>query len=199
MCGNILCSIKVRNFYSVSISGYHIAEAELPIRFRNWHLLVQWFSFVEYYLLVACTYDDFCRIYLFSFQWHWPWICCDWPCCPKNLGKRMKYLYKGNDRSRNKNPSKLRKKFARAGNWFNDIRHCKALYAIYDNCNSLHQYTMKPSPHPEESVRRAMAIQLIINKELGFGKKWKSIYRVLYYWRIDGFGRRNGLCWVWPN
>ncbi|MFN8282725.1 MAG: methylmalonyl-CoA mutase family protein [Chitinophagales bacterium] len=167
---------KVRNFYSVSISGYHIAEAGANPISQLAFTLSNGFSFVEYYLSRGMHIDDFAPNLSFFFSNGIdPEYAVIGRVARKIWAKAMKYLYKGNDRSQ-----KLKYHIQTSGRSlhaqeidFNDIRTTlQALYAIYDNCNSLHTnaYDEAITTPTEESVRRAMAIQLIINKELGLAK-----------------------------
>ncbi len=167
---------KVRNFYSVSISGYHIAEAGANPISQLAFTLANGFSFVEYYLSRGMHIDDFAPNLSFFFSNGIdPEYAVIGRVARKIWAKAMKYLYKGNDRSQ-----KLKYHIQTSGRSlhaqeidFNDIRTTlQALYAIYDNCNSLHTnaYDEAITTPTEESVRRAMAIQLIINKELGLAK-----------------------------
>jgi methylmalonyl-CoA mutase len=167
---------KVRNFYSVSISGYHIAEAGANPISQLAFTLSNGFSFVEYYLSRGMHIDDFAPNLSFFFSNGVdPEYAVIGRVARKIWAKAMKYLYKGNDRSQ-----KLKYHIQTSGRSlhaqeidFNDIRTTlQALYAIYDNCNSLHTnaYDEAITTPTEESVRRAMAIQLIINKELGLAK-----------------------------
>ncbi len=167
---------KVRNFYSVSISGYHIAEAGANPISQLAFTLSNGFSFVEYYLSRGMHIDDFAPNLSFFFSNGIdPEYAVIGRVARRIWAKAMKYLYKGNDRSQ-----KLKYHIQTSGRSlhaqeidFNDIRTTlQALYAIYDNCNSLHTnaYDEAITTPTEESVRRAMAIQLIINKELGLAK-----------------------------
>ena len=167
---------KVRNFYSVSISGYHIAEAGANPISQLAFTLSNGFSFVEYYLSRGMHIDDFAPNLSFFFSNGVdPEYAVIGRVARRIWAKAMKYLYKGNDRSQ-----KLKYHIQTSGRSlhaqeidFNDIRTTlQALYAIYDNCNSLHTnaYDEAITTPTEESVRRAMAIQLIINKELGLTK-----------------------------
>lgn len=167
---------KVRNFYSVSISGYHIAEAGANPISQLAFTLANGFSFIEYYLSRGMHIDDFAPNLSFFFS---NGIDAEYAVigrvARKIWAKAIKYLYKGNERSQ-----KLKYHIQTSGRSlhaqeidFNDIRTTlQALYAIYDNCNSLHTnaYDEAITTPTEESVRRAMAIQLIINKELGLTK-----------------------------
>ena len=172
---------KVRNFYSVSISGYHIAEAGANPISQLAFTLANGFSFVEYYLSRGMHIDDFAPNLSFFFSNGVdPEYAVIGRVARKIWAKAMKYLYKGNERSQ-----KLKYHIQTSGRSlhaqeidFNDIRTTlQALYAIYDNCNSLHTnaYDEAITTPTEESVRRAMAIQLIINKELGLAKNENPI------------------------
>lgn len=167
---------KIQNFYSVSISGYHIAEAGANPISQLAFTLANGFTYVEYYLSRGMNIDDFAPNLSFFFSngedaeyavigrvarliW----------------AKAIKLKYGGNDRSQ-----KLKYHIQTSGRSlhaqeidFNDIRTTlQALYAIYDNCNSLHTnaYDEAITTPTEESVRRAIAIQMIINHELGLAK-----------------------------
>ena len=167
---------KVRNFYSVSISGYHIAEAGANPITQLAFTLSNGFTYVEYYLSRGMHIDDFAPNLSFFFS---NGMDAEYSVIGRVArriwAKAMKQLYKGNDRSQ-----KLKYHIQTSGRSlhaqeidFNDIRTTlQALYAIYDNCNSLHTnaYDEAITTPTEESVRRAMAIQLIINRELGTAK-----------------------------
>ncbi len=167
---------KVRNFYSVSISGYHIAEAGANPITQLALTLSNGFTFVEYYLSRGMKIDDFAPNLSFFFSNGMdPEYAVLGRVARRIWAKAMKYKYHGNDRSQ-----KLKYHIQTSGRSlhaqeiaFNDIRTTlPALYAIYDNCNSLHTnaYDEAITTPTEESVRRAMAIQLIINHELGLAK-----------------------------
>ena len=167
---------KVRNFYSVSISGYHIAEAGANPITQLAFTLANGFTYVEYYLSRGMNIDDFAPNLSFFFS---NGMDAEYSVIGRVArriwAKAMKIKYKGNDRSQ-----KLKYHIQTSGRSlhaqeidFNDIRTTlQALYAIYDNCNSLHTnaYDEAITTPTEESVRRAMAIQLIINRELGTAK-----------------------------
>lgn len=166
----------VRNFYSVSISGYHIAEAGANPISQLAFTLSNGFTFVEYYLSRGMHIDDFAPNLSFFFSNGIdPEYSVIGRVARRIWAKAIKYKYKGNDRSQ-----KLKYHIQTSGRSlhaqeidFNDIRTTlQALYAIYDNCNSLHTnaYDEAITTPTEESVRRAMAIQLIINRELGLAK-----------------------------
>jgi methylmalonyl-CoA mutase len=167
---------KVRNFYSVSISGYHIAEAGANPITQLAFTLANGFTYVEYYLSRGMTIDDFAPNLSFFFSNGMdPEYSVIGRVARRIWAKAMKHKYKANDRSQ-----KLKYHIQTSGRSlhaqeidFNDIRTTlQALYAIYDNCNSLHTnaYDEAITTPTEESVRRAMAIQLIINRELGSAK-----------------------------
>lgn len=164
---------SVRNFYSVSISGYHIAEAGANPITQLAFTLSNGFTYVEYYLSRGMHIDDFAPNLSFFFSNGMdPEYSVIGRVARRIWAKAMKYKYKGNERSQ-----KLKYHIQTSGRSlhaqeidFNDIRTTlQALYAIYDNCNSLHTnaYDEAVTTPTEESVRRAMAIQLIINRELG--------------------------------
>ncbi len=167
---------KVRNFYSVSISGYHIAEAGANPISQLAFTLANGFTYVEYYLSKGMKIDDFAPNLSFFFS---NGIDAEYAVlgrvARKIWAKAMKHKYGGNERSQ-----KLKYHIQTSGRSlhaqeisFNDIRTTlQALYAIYDNCNSLHTnaYDEAITTPTEESVRRAVAIQMIINHELGLAK-----------------------------
>lgn len=172
---------KVRNFYSVSISGYHIAEAGANPITQLAFTLANGFTYVEYYLSRGMHIDDFAPNLSFFFSNGMdPEYAVIGRVARLIWAKAIKYKYKGNDRSQ-----KLKYHIQTSGRSlhaqeidFNDIRTTlQALYAIYDNCNSLHTnaYDEAITTPTEESVRRAMAIQLIINRELGTAKNENPI------------------------
>jgi len=167
---------NIRNFYSVSISGYHIAEAGANPITQLAFTLSNGFTFVEYYLSRGLNIDDFAPNLSFFFSNGIdPEYAVIGRVARRIWSKAMKYKYNGNERSQ-----KLKYHIQTSGRSlhaqeisFNDIRTTlQALYAIYDNCNSLHTnaYDEAITTPTEESVRRAMAIQLIINHELGLAK-----------------------------
>ncbi len=167
---------NVRNFYSVSISGYHIAEAGANPITQLAFTLANGFTYVEYYLSRGMPIDDFAPNLSFFFS---NGIDQEYAVIGRVArriwAKAMKEKYGANARSQ-----MLKYHIQTSGRSlhaqeidFNDIRTTlQALYAIYDNCNSLHTnaYDEAITTPTEESVRRAMAIQLIINKELGLAK-----------------------------
>ena len=167
---------NVRNFYSVSISGYHIAEAGANPITQLALTLSNGFTFVEYYLSRGMNIDDFAPNLSFFFSNGIdPEYSVIGRVSRRIWAKAMKLKYGANERSQ-----MLKYHIQTSGRSlhaqeidFNDIRTTlQALYAIYDNCNSLHTnaYDEAITTPTEESVRRAMAIQLIINRELGLAK-----------------------------
>src|ERR1700745_1391362 len=167
---------NVRNFYSVSISGYHIAEAGANPISQLAFTIANGFTFVEYYLSRGMNIDDFAPNLSFFFSNGIdPEYSVIGRVARRIWAKAMKFKYGGNEHSQ-----MLKYHIQTSGRSlhaqeidFNDIRTTlQALYAIYDNCNSLHTnaYDEAITTPTEESVRRAMAIQLIINRELGTAK-----------------------------
>jgi methylmalonyl-CoA mutase len=172
---------KVRNFYSVSISGYHIAEAGANPISQLAFTLANGFTYVEYYLSRGMHIDDFAPNLSFFFSNGIdPEYAVIGRVARKIWSKALRDKYHANERSQ-----MLKYHIQTSGRSlhaqeidFNDIRTTlQALYAIYDNCNSLHTnaYDEAITTPTEESVRRAMAIQLIINKELGLSKNENPI------------------------
>ncbi len=172
---------KVRNFYSVSISGYHIAEAGANPITQLAFTLANGFTYVEYYLSRGMNINDFGPNLSFFFSNGIdPEYAVIGRVARRIWAKAMKLKYGADDRTQ-----KLKYHIQTSGRSlhaqeidFNDIRTTlQALYAIYDNCNSLHTnaYDEAITTPTEESVRRAMAIQLIINKELGLAKNENPI------------------------
>jgi methylmalonyl-CoA mutase len=167
---------QVRNFYSVSISGYHIAEAGANPISQLAFTLANGFTFVEYYLSRGMHIDDFAPnlSYFFSNGMD-PEYTVLGRVARRIWAKAMRFKYNAN-----KNSQRLKYHIQTSGRSlhaqeiaFNDIRTTlQALYAIYDNCNSLHTnaYDEAITTPTEESVRRAVAIQMIINHELGLAK-----------------------------
>jgi len=167
---------NVRNFYSVSISGYHIAEAGANPISQLAFTLANGFTYVESYLARGMHIDDFAPnlSFFFSNGMH-PEYSVIGRVARRIWAIAMKHKYGANERSQ-----KLKYHVQTSGRSlhaqemaFNDIRTTlQALIAIYDNCNSLHTnaYDEAITTPTEESVRRAMAIQLIINKEWGLAK-----------------------------
>ncbi len=167
---------NVRNFYSVSISGYHIAEAGANPISQLAFTLANGFTFVEYYLARGMDINKFAPNFSFFFSNGVdPEYAVIGRVARRIWAKAMKHKYKANSRAQ-----MLKYHIQTSGRSlhaqeidFNDIRTTlQALYAIYDNCNSLHTnaYDEAITTPTEASVRRAMAIQLIINRELGLNK-----------------------------
>ncbi len=167
---------RVRNFYSVSISGYHIAEAGANPISQLAFTLSNGFTFVEAYLARGMHIDDFAPNLSFFFSNGMdPEYSVLGRVARRIWAVTMREKYGANDRSQ-----KLKYHIQTSGRSlhaqeiaFNDIRTTlQALIAIYDNCNSLHTnaYDEAITTPTEESVRRAMAIQLIINREWGLAK-----------------------------
>ena len=167
---------KVRNFYSVSISGYHIAEAGANPITQLAFTLANGFTYVEYYRSRGMDINAFAPNLSFFFSNGIdPEYAVIGRVARRIWAKAMKQKYASDERSQ-----LLKYHIQTSGRSlhaqeidFNDIRTTlQALYAIYDNCNSLHTnaYDEAITTPTEESVRRAMAIQLIINKELGLAK-----------------------------
>ena len=167
---------KIRNFYSVSISGYHIAEAGANPITQLALTLSNGFTYVEYYVSRGMNINDFAPNLSFFFSNGIdPEYAVIGRVARRIWAKAMKLKYGANERSQ-----MLKYHIQTSGRSlhaqeidFNDIRTTlQALYAIYDNCNSLHTnaYDEAITTPTEGSVRRAMAIQLIINKELGLAK-----------------------------
>lgn len=167
---------KVRNFYSVSISGYHIAEAGANPISQLAFTLANGFTYVEYYLSRGMDINDFGPNLSFFFSNGIdPEYAVIGRVARRIWAKALRDKYGADERSQ-----MLKYHIQTSGRSlhaqeidFNDIRTTlQALYAIYDNCNSLHTnaYDEAITTPTEESVRRAMAIQLIINKELGLAK-----------------------------
>jgi methylmalonyl-CoA mutase len=167
---------SVRNFYSVSISGYHIAEAGANPITQLAFTLANGFTYLEYYAARGMNIDHFAPNFSFFFS---NGLDAEYAVigrvARKIWAKALRHRYKANDRSQ-----KLKYHIQTSGRSlhaqeisFNDIRTTlQALMAIYDHCNSLHTnaYDEAITTPTEESVRRAMAIQLIINRELGLSK-----------------------------
>ena len=167
---------RVRNFYSVSISGYHIAEAGANPITQLAFTLANGFTYLEYYLARGMDVNDFARNFSFFFS---NGVDAEYAVIGRVArriwAKALKLKYGSDERAQ-----KLKYHIQTSGRSlhaqeisFNDIRTTlQALYAIYDNCNSLHTnaYDEAITTPTEESVRRAVAIQLIINHELGLAK-----------------------------
>jgi methylmalonyl-CoA mutase len=172
---------NIINFYSVSISGYHIAEAGANPISQLAFTLANGFTYVEYYLSRGMDINEFGPNLSFFFSNGVdPEYAVIGRVARKIWAKAMKEKYGANSRAQ-----MLKYHIQTSGRSlhaqeidFNDIRTTlQALYAIYDNCNSLHTnaYDEAITTPTEESVRRAMAIQLIINKELGLTKNENPI------------------------
>jgi len=167
---------NVINFYSVSISGYHIAEAGANPISQLAFTLANGFTYVEYYIARGMDVNKFAPNLSFFFS---NGIDAEYAVIGRVArriwAKAMKHKYGADDRSQ-----KLKYHIQTSGRslhaqeiGFNDIRTTlQAVYAIFDNCNSLHTnaYDEAITTPTEESVRRAMAIQMIINHELGLAK-----------------------------
>jgi methylmalonyl-CoA mutase len=171
---------EVRNFYSVSISGYHIAEAGANPISQLAFTLANGFTYVESYLARGMHIDDFAQNLSFFFSNGMePEYSVMGRVARRIWAIAMKNRYGANERSQ-----KLKYHIQTSGRSlhaqemaFNDIRTTlQALIAIYDNCNSLHTnaYDEAITTPTEESVRRAMAIQLIINREWGLARNENS-------------------------
>ena len=180
---------KVRNFYSVSISGYHIAEAGANPVSQLAFTLSNGFTIVEYYLARGMKIDDFAPNLSFFFSNGMdPEYAVIGRVARRVWARAMRDLYKAGPRSQ-----MLKYHVQTSGRslhaqeiQFNDIRTTlQALYALFDNCNSLHTnaYDEALTTPTEESVRRAVAIQLIINRELGLNKNqnpWQGSFFMEY-------------------
>jgi methylmalonyl-CoA mutase len=177
----------VRNFYSVSISGYHIAEAGANPISQLAFTLANGFTIVEYYLARGMAIDDFAPNLSFFFSNGMdPEYAVIGRVARRIWARAMRDLYQAGPRSQ-----MLKYHIQTSGRslhareiQFNDVRTTlQALYALFDNCNSLHTnaYDEAITTPTEESVRRAVAIQLIINKELGLNKTqnpWQGSFAV---------------------
>jgi len=172
---------EVRNYYSVSISGYHIAEAGANPISQTAFTLSNGFTYVEYYLSRGMRVDDFAPNLSFFFSNGLdPEYSVIGRVARRIWAIAMKNRYHANDRSQ-----KLKYHIQTSGRSlhaqeiaFNDIRTTlQALIAIYDSCNSLHTnaYDEAITTPTQESVRRAMAIQMIINREFGLAKNENPI------------------------
>jgi len=178
---------NVRNFYSVSISGYHIAEAGANPISQLAFTLANGFTIVEYYLARGMKIDEFAPNLSFFFSNGMdPEYAVIGRVARRIWARAMRDLYGGGPRSQ-----MLKYHIQTSGRslhareiQFNDIRTTlQALYALFDNCNSLHTnaYDEAITTPTEESVRRAVAIQLIINKELGLNRTqnpWQGSFAV---------------------
>src|SRR5712675_1377509 len=202
---------KVRNFYSVSISGYHIAEAGANPISQLAFTLANGFTIVEYYLARGMKIDDFAPTLSFFFSNGMDAEYAVIGRVARRIWARaMRDLYHGDARSQ-----MLKYHIQTSGRslhaqeiQFNDIRTTlQALYALTDNCNSLHTnaYDEALTTPTEESVRRAVAIQLIINRELGLNKiqnPWQGSFAIEYltdlveeavYKEFDALSERGGV------
>ncbi len=177
----------VRNFYSVSISGYHIAEAGANPVSQLAFTLANGFTIVEYYLARGMHIDDFAPNLSFFFSNGMdPEYAVIGRVARRIWARALRDIYRAEPRSQ-----MLKYHIQTSGRslhaqeiQFNDIRTTlQALYALFDNCNSLHTnaYDEAITTPTEESVRRAVAIQLIINKELGLNKTqnpWQGSFAI---------------------
>ena len=180
---------KVRNFYSVSISGYHIAEAGANPITQLAFTLANGFTLVEYYLARGMAIDDFAPNLSFFFSNGMdPEYAVIGRVARRIWARAMRELYRAGPRSQMLKyhiQTSGRSLHAREIS-FNDIRTTlQALYALFDNCNSLHTnaYDEALTTPTEESVRRAVAIQLIINRELGLNRNqnpWQGSFALEY-------------------
>ena len=180
---------RVRNFYSVSISGYHIAEAGANPVSQLAFTLANGFTIAEYYLARGMKIDDFAPNLSFFFSNGMdPEYVVIGRVARRIWARAMRDRYRAGPRSQ-----MLKYHVQTSGRSlhareiaFNDIRTTlQALYALFDNCNSLHTnaYDEALTTPTEESVRRAVAIQLIINRELGLNKiqnPWQGSYAIDY-------------------
>ena len=180
---------NVRNFYSVSISGYHIAEAGANPITQLAFTLANGFTIVEYYLARGMQIDDFAPNLSFFFSNGMdPEYAVIGRVARRIWARAMRDLYGSGARSQ-----MLKYHIQTSGRslhareiQFNDVRTTlQALYALFDNCNSLHTnaYDEAITTPTEESVRRAVAIQLIIGKELGLNKTqnpWQGSFAIDY-------------------
>jgi isobutyryl-CoA mutase len=178
---------KVRNFYSVSISGYHIAEAGANPISQLAFTLSNGFTIVEYYLARGMRIDDFAPNLSFFFSNGMdPEYTAIGRVARRIWARAMRERYGANERSQ-----MMKYHIQTSGRslhaqeiQFNDIRTTlQALYALFDNCNSLHTNAFDEAitTPTEDSVRRAVAIQMIINKELGLNfneNPWQGSYIV---------------------
>jgi methylmalonyl-CoA mutase len=178
---------RVRNFYSVSISGYHIAEAGANPISQLAFTLANGFTIVEYYLARGMKIDEFAPNLSFFFSNGMdPEYAVIGRVARRIWARAMRERYRADARSQMLKyhiQTSGRSLHAREIS-FNDIRTTlQALYALFDNCNSLHTnaYDEALTTPTEESVRRAVAIQLIINRELGLNKiqnPWQGSFAI---------------------
>jgi methylmalonyl-CoA mutase len=180
---------SIRNFYSVSISGYHIAEAGANPISQLAFTLANGFTIVEYYLSRGMNIDDFAPNLSFFFSNGMdPEYAVIGRVARRIWARAMKRIYAAGPRSQ-----MLKYHIQTSGRslhaqeiQFNDIRTTlQAMYALFDNCNSLHTnaYDEALTTPTEESVRRAVAIQMIINKELGLNRNqnpWQGSFALEY-------------------
>ncbi|HEY3786207.1 MAG TPA: methylmalonyl-CoA mutase family protein [Steroidobacteraceae bacterium] len=202
---------RVRNFYSVSISGYHIAEAGANPISQLAFTLANGFTIVEYYLARGMKVDDFAPNLSFFFSNGMdPEYAVIGRVARRIWARAMRELYSAGPRSQMLKyhiQTSGRSLHAREIS-FNDIRTTlQALYALFDNCNSLHTnaYDEALTTPTEESVRRAVAIQLVINRELGLNKNqnpWQGSFAIEYltdlveeavYKEFDSISERGGV------
>ena len=202
---------KVRNFYSVSISGYHIAEAGANPISQLAFTLANGFTIVEYYLARGMDIDDFAPNLSFFFSNGMdPEYSVIGRVSRRIWARAMRERYGASARSQ-----MMKYHIQTSGRslhaqeiQFNDIRTTlQAMYALFDNCNSLHTnaYDEAITTPTEESVRRAVAIQMIINKELGLNfneNPWQGSYVVdtltdlveeAVYKEFDAISERGGV------
>jgi isobutyryl-CoA mutase len=180
---------SIRNFYSVSISGYHIAEAGANPVTQLAFTLANGFTIVEYYLARGMPIDEFAPNLSFFFSNGMdPEYAVIGRVARRIWARALRHRYGGDARSQMLKyhiQTSGRSLHAREIS-FNDIRTTlQALYALFDNCNSLHTnaYDEALTTPTEESVRRAVAIQLIINRELGLNKNqnpWQGSFAIEY-------------------
>jgi methylmalonyl-CoA mutase len=202
---------RVRNFYSVSVSGYHIAEAGANPISQLAFTLANGFTIVEYYLARGMAIDDFAPNLSFFFSNGMdPEYAVIGRVARRIWARAMHELYRAGPRSQMLKyhvQTSGRSLHAREIS-FNDIRTTlQALYALFDSCNSLHTnaYDEALTTPTEESVRRAVAIQLIINRELGLNKTqnpWQGSFAIDYltdlveeavYREFDALSERGGV------
>jgi isobutyryl-CoA mutase len=201
----------VRNFYSVSISGYHIAEAGANPISQLAFTLANGFTIAEYYLARGMKIDDFAPnlSFFFSNGMDAEYVVIG-RVARRIWARAMRERYQAGPRSQMLKyhvQTSGRSLHAREIS-FNDIRTTlQAMYALFDNCNSLHTnaYDEALTTPTEESVRRAVAIQLIINRELGLNKiqnPWQGSYAIDYltdlveeavYKEFDALSERGGV------
>ncbi|HXS27799.1 MAG TPA: methylmalonyl-CoA mutase family protein, partial [Steroidobacteraceae bacterium] len=202
---------RIRNFYSVSVSGYHIAEAGANPVSQLAFTLANGFTLVEYYLARGMRIDDFAPNLSFFFSNGMdPEYAVIGRVARRVWARAMRHLYHAGPRSQ-----MLKYHVQTSGRSlhareiaFNDIRTTlQALYALFDNCNSLHTnaYDEALTTPTEESVRRAVAIQLIINRELGLNfiqNPWQGSFALEYltdlveeavYRELEALSERGGV------